>query len=161
MVNRCGAMSRRMRPASPGRARIGATDKDGRVRLAGLWECDHYVFAPRAGQPAVDMGDGIAPVPPDESLRGHSAFIPAYFKPRLDTVERVVLREQPVGYVIGRLKPPLNYSVRDFTLQLDASYRWAQLNYLWRTGEFVAGPFPTGVVRRTHDMSHVFVGGIP
>jgi hypothetical protein len=99
-----------------------------------------------AGTKSVKLGDRDEPLPSDDQLRDQVAVLwePVTTKP--NTVQRVALRAQPVGYVLGVVRPPAGRKPRDYIIFLSGSgaNRGAELHYQPNTGQFVAGPFAPG-----------------
>jgi hypothetical protein len=97
----------------------------------------------------VDIGEYEAPVPGERQLTDATALLAEPIAPEPNTERRVVLREQPVGYVLGTLRPPAGLAAADFDVSLagGGARHGARAHYRQSTGEFVAGPFATGEVR--------------
>jgi hypothetical protein len=109
----------------------------------------YEVRASLAGRPPVDIGEHEAPVPDERRLTGATAVLAEPVASEPNTERRVVLREQPVGYVVGTLRPPAGLAAADFNIYLAGadSRHGARVHYRPSTGEFVAGPFAAGEVR--------------
>jgi hypothetical protein len=128
----------------------GSTDAGGKVRFAGLPlspndEAEPYVlWAHLSGRPALDLSRAD-----DEALlRGQTAVLAEALVVAPNEEGRVVLREQPVGYVRAVLAPPPGRTSRDYAVSLDevSSRGGARALYDEDTGAFVAGPLVPGEV---------------
>jgi hypothetical protein len=125
----------------------GSTDETGVVRFEGVPTWTYEVRGHIAGRQSVDLGSGGAPMPEERLLRGRTAVLPAPVATRANTEQRVVLEEQRVGYVVGRLKPPQGRTAADYWVYVEDHPTETGSRYRRGTGEFVAGPFAPGKVR--------------
>ncbi|HEX4608121.1 MAG TPA: hypothetical protein VH092_07940, partial [Urbifossiella sp.] len=134
------------------------TDESGVVRFDGVpamkfpgqRALEYEVRGYLAGRPPVDVGEAGFPPPNNRQLEGATAVVPELVVAAPDTERRVVLREQPVGYITARLRPPPGRRTGDYSVILDRRTEPFGGNlgqYRSRAGEFIAGPFAPGPMR--------------
>ncbi|SIO61110.1 Carboxypeptidase regulatory-like domain-containing protein [Singulisphaera sp. GP187] len=125
---------------------ISSTDERGEIRFKGLPGRKLFVAGHLNG-PTPPPWSTAGPMPADDALRGRFALVPAaevaVVPGREATLE---LRARPLGYVRGTLKPADGRWAADYGVfpQYDRRVLEPSWRYDPATGDFLAGPFPSG-----------------
>ena len=118
---------------------------DGTV-IAGFEPAMGWVQGSIAERSRFILSEKFGRVPTTEELVGRSEVLPQPFVAENNRLGEVTLREERVGYVRGRIKPPAGRKVSDYRVLIGRLeyQKGAGIYHDRRTGEFVAGPYRTG-----------------
>ncbi|QDT54573.1 hypothetical protein Pan44_26060 [Caulifigura coniformis] len=92
------------------------------------------------------LGEKLERMPVPEELVGRTAILPQPFTAENNRLGEVTLREERVGFLRGRIKPPMGQKVSDYRVRIrpEEYQKGAGVYYEPTTGEFVAGPYRAG-----------------
>ncbi|WP_406700904.1 hypothetical protein V5E97_19120 [Singulisphaera sp. Ch08] len=125
---------------------IGSTDERGEIRFNGLPGRKSFVAGLLDGRTPPPWST-TGPMPAGDALRGRFALVPAAEVAVIPGREAtLVLRARPIGYVRGTLNLADGRQAADY--EVVPWYDMRVLQPSWRydpaTGDFLAGPFPSG-----------------
>jgi hypothetical protein len=115
--------------------------------ITGFLPAPGLVEARASGKKRIFPSEEMGSIPPNEELVDRSEILPRWISVENNEERQVTLRYEKVGYVRGRLKPAGGLTSADYQLWIGTSdYRQgAGVFYKPDTGEFLAGPYRTGV----------------
>jgi hypothetical protein len=114
--------------------------------IAGFEPATGWVQGSIPGRSRLLLSEKFGRVPTTDELVGRSEILPQPFVAENNRPGEVTLREERIGYLRGRIKPPTDRKVSDYRVQIGPlEYRkGAGIYHDLATGEFVAGPYRTG-----------------
>jgi hypothetical protein len=119
---------------------------EGGTVIQGFEPATGWVHGSVTGRPRLILSEKFGCIPAVAELTGRSEILPQSFTAENNRLGDVTLREDPVGYVRGRIKPPPGKKASEYRVLIGRSEieKGAGVYNDRSTGEFVAGPYRTG-----------------